>query len=132
MTSQHFTEKELSCHHCGQNHCRPELLYALETFRAAVGRPVIVDDAYRCVLHNADVGGAPNSEHLLGLAADIKVEGMTAVQLEVVATRIPIIRGIGRNDHLGYLHIDTREHPARWCYSQDGVYVPWYHPKNSA
>ena len=48
----------------------------LEQVRAAVGRPVIVSSGYRSPALNTAVGGARNSAHVLGLAADITVPGM--------------------------------------------------------
>ena len=76
MHSAHFSEAELECHcGCGQNGCQQALIDGLEGFRMLVGGPVIVDDAYRCPTHNAAVGGVPKSQHELGLAADVRVEG---------------------------------------------------------
>lgn len=49
----------------------------LEQVRLIVGRPVIINSAYRSPAVNKLVGGQPNSQHLLGLAADIRVPGMT-------------------------------------------------------
>jgi len=127
-TGAHFSEAELACPHCGRNGCTERLVEALEAFRSAVQKPVFVDSAYRCAAHNAAVGGARASQHLAGRAADIRVPGMTAAQLEAVARRIPAIRGIGRADHQGYLHVDVR--PAvtlvRWCYSADGQWCGYY------
>jgi zinc D-Ala-D-Ala carboxypeptidase len=48
----------------------------LEEVRALVGAPVIVSSGYRSKAVNQAVGGAANSAHLLGLAADINVPGM--------------------------------------------------------
>jgi uncharacterized protein YcbK (DUF882 family) len=73
-TGPHFSEAELACHHCGVNECTQSLVDALEAFRAIVGKPVIVSSAYRCPQHNAEAGGAGRSEHVEGLAADIRVE----------------------------------------------------------
>lgn len=128
MSSEHFSDKELACRHCGVNRCTPELVQALEAFRARAGKPVRVNDAYRCPDHNRQVGGAKASQHLLGLAADISVEGMTAAELEAVARRIPEIRGIGRGDHQHYLHIDVREKPTCWCYDQHGKETAYFPP----
>src|ERR1051325_5814172 len=117
-TGPHFSEVELSCHHCGINACQQSLVDALEAFRTLSGKPVIVTSAYRCPQHNAEAGGAGRSEHVEGLAADIRVEGMTATQMESLARKIPAIRGIGRNDHQQYIHVDVRPTLtlARWCY----------------
>lgn len=140
-TSQHFGDAELACHGkkcglertgCHVNLVQQSLLDALEAFRAEVGKPVLVDDAFRCAVHNAEVGGMSHSEHLQGIAADIRVDGMTAAELEAVAVKIPAIRGLGRDDFDQYLHIDTRQIPYRWCYEHDlttkKVSVVLYYP----
>ena len=129
-TGPHFSDNELACRHCGVNGCQKGLVDALEAFRALVGKPVMVDSAYRCPQHNAQVGGAGKSEHVEGLAADIRVEGMTAAELEAVARRIPAIRGIGRADHQDYVHVDVRptRTVASWCYSAGGQWCSYYPP----
>ncbi|MGO4379709.1 D-Ala-D-Ala carboxypeptidase family metallohydrolase [Pseudoduganella sp. RAF19] len=48
----------------------------LEEVRALVGAPVTVSSGFRSKAVNQAVGGAANSAHLLGLAADINVPGM--------------------------------------------------------
>ena len=129
-SSPHFPAAELACHHCGVNRCSQALVDALEMFRALAGKPVIVNSAYRCAQYNSQVGGAAKSQHVEGLAADIRVMGMTAVQLEALALRIVTIRGIGRADHGQYIHIDLRPAPtlARWCYGSDGKWCSYYPP----
>lgn len=130
----HFSDKELACHHCGLNFCTPGLVAALEATRAAVSArrgvdtPLIVDDAYRCAVHNAAVGGAPQSEHMRGIAADVRVDGMSAAELCLIVRDIPGVHGIGRADHQGYVHLDLRPSPARWCYDAKGKAVKWYEP----
>lgn len=53
----------------------------LEHVRALVGKPIIISSGYRSPKLNAAVGGAPNSAHLSGLAADINAIGLTPLQL---------------------------------------------------
>ena len=125
-TSEHFSNAELACRHCGVNGCQQSIVDALEAFRAAVGRPVIVDSAYRCPDHNKAVGGVPDSEHVQGIAADIRVSGLIASELEYTARTIPSIHGIGRADVQRYIHIDTREKPAEWCYNAMGAWVHYF------
>ncbi len=48
------------------------LAHGLEQVRAALGeRPIHVNSGYRCLALNKKIGGARNSQHLYGLAADI-------------------------------------------------------------
>ena len=127
-TSEHFSNAELACPCCGVNGCTQALVDALEAFRAAVGQPVIVDSAYRCPAHNAAIHGASHSEHVQGIAADIKVADKTAVELEAIAKTIPAIHGIGRDDFRNYVHIDTRPTSVEWCYNRAGAWVHYFPP----
>lgn len=43
----------------------------LDPIRRAYGKPIYINSGYRSPLLNAKVGGAKNSRHKLGLAADI-------------------------------------------------------------
>ena len=47
----------------------------LDPLREKYGKPIYVNCAYRCPELNKAVGGAKNSQHLTGLAADIHVKG---------------------------------------------------------
>jgi hypothetical protein len=49
----------------------------LEEVRTLLGRPIMVNSAYRCEAINELVGSKPSSQHVLGCAADIKVPGLT-------------------------------------------------------
>lgn len=53
----------------------------LEPLRTQIGRPIIVSSGYRSPTVNKAVGGATNSAHLTGRAADITAVGMTASAL---------------------------------------------------
>lgn len=53
------------------------LARGLERVRRVLGRPIVVTSGYRCPEVNAALGGAPQSAHLHGLAADFRVSGMT-------------------------------------------------------
>jgi hypothetical protein len=73
MDTANFKLAEFLCKHCGQGSgiVKPELLVKLQLVRDRRGTPMTVDCGYRCAAHNASVGGAPNSAHLTGEAADI-------------------------------------------------------------
>jgi hypothetical protein len=139
-TSEHFSNSELACHGttcgpdgtgCRLNECKPELLDALEQFRTLVGKPVIIDDAYRDPVHNAQIGGVPNSEHVQGIAADIRVEGMSGAELEAAAMKCSLITAIGRSDNPPYIHIDTRavtQGRVLWAYDANGKWTHYFPP----
>ena len=48
----------------------------LEVLRERAGTPIIINSGYRSPQLNRKIGGAPNSNHLTGCAADIRVENM--------------------------------------------------------
>lgn len=50
----------------------------LDPLREAWGKPVIVTSGYRCAMLNRIVGGASNSQHTMGMAADIRTLTDTA------------------------------------------------------
>lgn len=47
------------------------VFFILDPLREKYGKPIYVNGAYRCKKLNELVGGADNSQHLYGLAADI-------------------------------------------------------------
>lgn len=49
----------------------------LEEVRKILGKPIMINSAYRSAEVNAKVGGSKNSQHLVGCAADIRVPGMS-------------------------------------------------------
>lgn len=70
--SVHFDLHEFTCPCCGKHDLPPlqHLAQKLELVRPDVG-PMTINSGFRCPVHNAKVGGAAHSFHLLGLAADI-------------------------------------------------------------
>jgi hypothetical protein len=75
----HFSPRELACK-CGGKFCDgaywhdPDFLDALESLRAAVGRPLIVNSGHRCDRWNAEIGGAEHSMHRQ-IAVDLALNG---------------------------------------------------------
>jgi zinc D-Ala-D-Ala carboxypeptidase len=55
----------------------------LQPLRDALGKPVIVNSAYRSPQVNKIVGGVSTSQHSRGEAADIRVAGMSPLELAV-------------------------------------------------
>ena len=97
---------------CGYDTVDTELLDMLNQIRAAFG-PVRITSGCRCPEHNAEVGGAPDSQHLRGRAADIVVHNTPpAIVADFAESLNP--GGLGRYD--GWVHIDSRSGHARWDY----------------
>ena len=90
----------------GEVKIHSELLDKLQKLRDHFGRPVIITSGYRTPEHNRAVGGAPDSQHLYGRAADIVVRGVPHDEVYRQAIRLGF-RGVGRyNTHT---HVDVRE-----------------------
>ena len=89
----------------------PELVRKLQQLRDRIGKPISITSGYRCPAHNRAVGGATQSQHLTGKAADITVKGMAPA---VVADHAEAVGfgGIGR--YATFTHVDTRSEKARW------------------
>ncbi|MFK0105483.1 D-Ala-D-Ala carboxypeptidase family metallohydrolase [Streptomyces sp. NPDC091217] len=52
-------------------------MYKLEALRKKLGdKPITVNSGFRSIAHNADIGGAADSMHLYGTAADLDVPGV--------------------------------------------------------
>lgn len=92
--TQHFSLEELTFSQTaarnGINNNPPDeivlnlrrLAEALEKVRAHVGAPIRVSSGYRCLaLNKLIAGSSKTSAHVLGLAADISVKGMSAKEL---------------------------------------------------
>lgn len=94
-----------------------ELLDALQELRGKLKRPIHINSGFRTVKYNTKVGGKPNSQHLLGKAADIVVTGVTTSQLRDFVELIPAFAagGIGYYPKQGFVHVDVRRTaPTRW------------------
>ena len=113
MATAHFKDVEFACKHCGEYKTNNELLAVLELVRNHFGSPVIITSGYRCPTHNKNVGGAPKSKHVEGIAADIKVKGFKPEEVHhFLTSTFPNSYGIGLYNN--WVHIDVRKTKARW------------------
>lgn len=60
------------------------VLNVLDPLRAMIARPIIITSGYRSQRVNELVGGSKTSQHMLGKAADIHIQGYTPQQMEMV------------------------------------------------
>jgi hypothetical protein len=108
-TWPNFSPEEMACRATGKIKVSVELMDKLQALRTRCGKPLIVLSAYRTQEHNKAVGGASNSQHTLGKAADISLANHEPRTLEVQA-RLAGFSGIGRYPKNNFLHVDTGPH----------------------
>jgi hypothetical protein len=92
-----------------------ELVGALQRLRDRVAAPVQINSGYRHPALNATAGGATESQHMTGRAADIRSPGLApldfaGIALQELGCNIGI--GLGQN----YIHVDLRGTRASWVY----------------
>jgi uncharacterized protein YcbK (DUF882 family) len=94
-----------------------ELAKNLEVLRKHIGQPIRVTSGFRSREHNRKIGGATNSFHVLGMAADIQVSKMTPEQV-AKAIELLIAEGKMKEGGLGiyrtWVHYDFRGTKSRW------------------
>lgn len=99
-----------ACPCCGMDLFDPAMHTILNLGREKFGRPIILNSVCRCYLHNASVGGAKKSGHLVGPdgrchAADIRcLSDITRAILHEIFYDLGI-RRFEVSD--GHIHIDN-------------------------
>lgn len=106
-----FKLQEFACKHCGEVKLDIELLLKLEELKVHTG-PLSINSGYRCPTHNRNVGGASNSQHLKGTAADIRSSRMSPNQVHAHANRVFKSGGVGK--YRTFTHVDVRQGRRRW------------------
>ena len=106
---QHFNVREFACKDGSQIVFIDDYLVSiLDILRNQVGKPVYINSGYRTPTRNKAVNGAKYSYHMRGMAAGIRIDGMTAKE---IANKL---NAIVPNDECGiivyntWVHIDTR------------------------
>ena len=93
----------------------PRLVMVLQSLRDHFGAPITINSAYRTPQYNAKVGGADQSQHCYGTAADITVKGVGVETVAAYARKImPDWGGVGLYTSHGFVHVDVRETRSDW------------------
>lgn len=122
---KYFIAYEFMCPCCGALKYDQRLIDILDAIREHISAPIIITSGFRCERHNREIGGSPNSKHLLGIAADITTPKMLARDLyKIVDDMLKDCCGVGYYPKKNILHIDTRQQRTRWYESKDGLYLP--------
>ena len=115
MLSKHFSEEEFRCKDGMLKAIDMKLVDGLEKLRALAGnKPIHINSGYRSLGYNKKMGGAPKSQHVLGKAADITIEGFTPKQVADLAEKVPQFRNGGIGIYGTFTHVDVRKGRARW------------------
>ena len=112
--SKNFVSTEFDCHGkgcCSSTKIDDKLIDYLQQIRNHFGKAVSINSGYRCSKHNASVGGASKSNHMDGEAADIRISGVTPIEVARYAEYIGV-KGIGV--YSWGVHIDTRTSKYFW------------------
>ena len=120
--TDHFSKAEFDCK---DGSTMPDKVFLniehlaeeLEVLRIFFDSPITINSGYRSPKYNKAIGGATNSQHKLGTAADIVVEGMNptdvADQIEgLIKIGAVTFGGLGR--YATFTHVDIRTKKARW------------------
>jgi uncharacterized protein YcbK (DUF882 family) len=89
----------------------------LEVLREHFQKPININSGYRSPEHNAKVGGAENSQHLLGKAADVVIDGVSPDEVAdaiefLIENKMMKQGGLGR--YVDFTHYDIRGKKSRW------------------
>lgn len=105
---QHFKVKEFACQDGSQVvFIDSYLVSILDILRNEVGKPVIINSGYRTPTRNKAVGGAKYSYHMRGMAADIRINGMSAKEIANKLNKI-IPNECGIIVYENWVHLDVR------------------------
>ncbi len=120
--TKNFKLSEFDCH-CGCH--MPDsvldevykLAHQLQIIRDFIQQPIYINSGYRCEEYNRVCGGVLDSQHILGKAADIRVDNVDPVDLyDAIENLIKfnhIFEG-GVGQYQTFVHYDIRLTYARW------------------
>lgn len=99
-----------------------KLAIQLQALRDVLSAPIRINSGYRSPEHNKAIGGSKNSQHVLGKAADIRVNGKTPKQMYdviegMIASGDMLQGGLGLYDT--FVHYDIRKTKSRWDYRKN-------------
>lgn len=119
MNFKYFKLEEFDCptmEGSGAEYMCKDFVKTLNSIRHTSGVPMVVTSGYRSAEHNEEVGGKPNSSHLIGVAADIACDN-SADRIKIVAAAIAHkVRRIGIAEGFIHLDVDNEKPAALWLY----------------
>lgn len=112
--SKNFKASEYACHD-GSNaiFIADELAILVQKIRDAAKAPVTINSGYRTPSHNKANGGAENSMHLFGCAADLSCPKLPMSDFRIIVNSVMGNKG-GVGYYKSFIHVDCRSTPSRW------------------
>ena len=102
---KHFKIEEFKCPCCGKVNMDKNFLLMIDNARERAGIPFRITSGFRCEKHNKEIGGKPDSAHLISHAADIFTYS-SSDRLKIIKALLDVgFRriGIARN----FIHVDN-------------------------
>ena len=122
--TKNFSKEEFDCSDGSEMniaiyHNMVKVANQLQILRNYIGKPITVNSAYRSQEYNASIGGAKNSQHIMGRAADIVVKGMSPLAvhttIELLIEKGDMLQGgLGLYEKKGFVHYDIRGTNTQW------------------
>ena len=112
--AENFKVKEFACNDGSDTVLiSDDLVELLQKIRDHLGVAVTINSGYRTSTYNKKVGGATNSQHVKGTAADIVAKGVDPLTVAQYAEYLmPNSGGIGV--YQTFTHVDVRTSRSRW------------------
>lgn len=112
--SDNFKVREFACNDGSDTVLiSEELVDLLQKIRDHFGVAVTINSGYRTSAYNKKVGGATNSQHVKGTAADIVIKGVDPLTVAQYSEHLmPNSGGIGV--YQTFTHVDVRTSRSRW------------------
>ena len=116
--SHDFTVREFACHDGSDTILiDAALVKYIQRIRNWAGYPLIISSGYRTPTYNRKIGGAANSRHTKGEAADIYVKERKKSISEIARFAQAIgVLGIEKNEDSNYVHVDVRKKRYFWIH----------------
>lgn len=102
---KNFSPQEMASRREGELMITEAAMDKLQALRELLGKPMIVNSAYRSAAHNAAVGGAKDSYHMKAEAFDVRMDNQNPQEFEAAARKVGFT-GFGYYVKNGFMHID--------------------------
>ena len=93
-----------------RNNIKELVFHILQPLRDKFDVPIHINSGYRCLKLNSVIGGVPSSQHVMGQAADIVVEGKKPIEVAemIVEMGLPYDQ-LGLYDTFVHVSVSSRQ-----------------------